>query len=752
LAIDQITERYKILEKLGEGGMGIVYRGRDIRLDRDVALKVLLPTSANDSEARERLLHEARTASRLNHPHICGVYDADAMGEQIYVAMELIEGRSLKELSNGAPLPIPTVIRYGTQVASGLAHAHEHGVIHRDLKCANVIVTPDGRAKIVDFGLAVRRVDEVSGKTTSSLSVDRSGEIAGTLPYLSPELLRGEPADERSDIWALGVIVYELATGQLPFRGATTFELSSIILCGVPEAFPPTVPVALRTVIYRCLAKEPAERYQTAGAIAQALESLDAARLDSVRRPEKRRKRRGRICSLAVLPLHNLSADPDQEYFADGMTEALITELAQIRALKVISRTSTMQYKSTKLRMDLIAQELGVDAVIEGSVIRSGNRVRITAQLVDSASDKHLWAESYDRELSEVLALQSEVARTIAAQIRVKLTPREREHFKRSRKVMTEVYESYLKGRYHFNKWTVESVKKGIEHFQQALQLDPDYAPAYAGIADCNNTLQFLGLPPSEVGLKALKAATRAVALDPSLAAAHAALGSVKFFHEWNWSEAESEFRRAIELDPGSPDAHQAYAYLLTALGRHDKAIAEIERAHELDPMALAANVNIGWRYYFARDYDKAISRLREALELDSNFGNAFWCLGLCYMQKQNFAEGILYLKRAVMLYSSNPQPKGSLGHAYGLAGKPGKAQKIVDELLTRAKMEYVSAWAIAVIYIGMGETDSAMEWLEKAYQDRNASLVWLKVNPEFDPIRSDPRFKDLLARLKLSE
>jgi tetratricopeptide (TPR) repeat protein len=252
--------------------------------------------------------------------------------------------------------------------------------------------------------------------------------------------------------------------------------------------------------------------------------------------------------------------------------------------------------------------------------------------------------------------------------------------------------------------------------------------------------------------LKALKAATRAVALDPSLAAAHAALGSVKFFHEWNWSGAESEFQRAIELDPGSPDAHQAYAYLLTALGRHDKAIAEIERAHELDPMALAANVNIGWRYYFARDYDKAISRLREALELDSNFGNAFWCLGLCYMQKQNFAEGILYLKRAVMLYSNNPQPKGSLGHAYGLAGKPGKAQKIVDELLTRAKTEYVSAWAIAVIYIGMGETDSAMEWLEKAYQDRNASLVWLKVNPEFDPIRSDPRFKDLLARLKLSE
>jgi len=295
-------------------------------------------------------------------------------------------------------------------------------------------------------------------------------------------------------------------------------------------------------------------------------------------------------------------------------------------------------------------------------------------------------------------------------------------------------------------------VKKGIEHFQQALQLDPDYAPAYAGIADCNNALQFLGLPPSEVGLKALKAATRAVALDPSLAAAHAALGSVKFFHEWDWAGAESEFQRAIELDPCSPDAHQGYAYLLTALGRHDKAIAEIERAHELDPMALAVNVNFGWRYYFARDYDKAISRLREALELDSNFGNAFWCMGLCYTQKRNFAEGILYLERAVMLYSSNPQPKGSLGHAYGQAGKPGKAQKIVDELLTLAKTEYVSAWAIAVIYIGMDEKDRAMEWLEKAYQDRNASLVWLKVNPEFGPIRSDPRFKNLLARLNLSE
>ena len=750
---DQIAERYKILEKLGEGGMGVVYRARDARLDREVALKVLSPASANDPEARERLLHEARTASRLNHPHICGVYDAGAMGEQIYVAMELVEGRSLKELSNGGPLEVASVIRYGIQVAAGLAHAHEHGVIHHDLKSANVIVSSDGRAKIVDFGFAVRRADEVAENTQSQLSLDRSGAIAGTLPYMAPELLRGQAADERSDIWALGVILYELATGHQPFRGGTTFELSSTILCGVPEAFPPTVPPGLRSVTHRCLSKEPGERYQKAADVAKALESLDGEGMGTAKRPAKRGKGRGgRIRSLAVLPLHNLSPDPEQEYFADGMTEALITELARIHALKVISRTSTMQYKSVKMRMDLIAQELGVDAVIEGSVIRVGDRVRITAQLVHAATDKHLWAESYDRELSEVLTLQSEVARAIAGQIRVKLSPGEREHFKRPRKVMTEVYESYLKGRFHFNKWTVEAVKKGIEYFQQALQLDPDYAPAYAGIADCYNSLQFLGLPSSEVGPKALKAAIRAVALDPMLAAAHAALGAVKFFHDWDWTGAESELQRAIELDPGSPDAHQGYAYLLTALARHEKAIAEIERAHELDPMALATNVNLGWRYYFARDYDKSISRLRETLELDSNFGNAFWCMGICYVQKKNFAEGILYLKRAVMLYSGNPQPKGSLGHAYALAGKTAKAQKIVDELLALAKTTYVSAWAIAVIYIGMGEKDRAMEWLEKAYQDRNASLVWLKVNPEFDPIRSDARFKDLLARLNLAE
>lgn len=750
---DQIADRYKILEKLGEGGIGVVYRARDERLDRDVALKVLSAASANDPEARERLLHEARTASRLNHPHICGVYDAGAMGDQIYVAMELVAGRSLKELSNGAPLPIASVIQYGDQVATGLAHAHEHGVIHHDLKSANVIISADGRAKIVDFGFAVRRTDEVSETTQSQLSLDRSGAIAGTLPYMSPELLKGQPADERSDIWALGVVLYELATGRQPFQGITTFELSSVILCGVPEAFPPTVPPGLRTIIHRCLAKESGERFQSAAEVAKALKSLDADGMDSARRPAKRGKgKSGRIRSIAVLPLHNLSPDPEQEYFADGMTEALITELARIRALKVISRTSTMQYKSVKMRMDLIAQELGVDGVIEGSVIRAGDRVRITAQLVHAATDKHIWAESYDRELSEVLSLQSEVARTIAGQIRVKLTAGEREHFKRPRKVMAEVYECYLKGRFHFNKWTVEAVKKGIEHFQQALQLDPDYAPAYAGIADCYNALQFLGLPSSEVGPKALKAAVRAVALDPTLAAAHAALGSVKFFHDWDWAGAEREFQRAIELDPGSADAHQGYAYLLTALGRHEKAIAEIERAHELDPMALSENVNLGWRYYFARDFDKAILRLRETLELDSNFGNAFWCMGLCYVQKKNFAEGILYLKRAVMLYSGNPQPKGSLGHAYGLAGKNAKAQKIVDELVALAKTLYVSAWAVAIIYIGMGDKNRAMEWLEKAYQDRNASLVWLKVNPEFDPIRSDTRFEDLLQRMNLVE
>lgn len=751
LPLDPIAGRYRILEKLGEGGMGVVYRARDERLDRDVALKVLSPASANDPEARERLLHEARTASRLNHPHICGVYDAGEMGEQIYVAMELVQGRSLKELA-AAELPaLAETIRYAIQVATGLAHAHEHGVIHHDLKSANVIISADGRAKIVDFGFAVRRDDEVSENTQSQLSLDRPGAIAGTLPYMAPELLKGQPADERSDIWALGVVLYELTTGLQPFRGSTTFELSSVILCGVPEAFPATVPPGLRAIVHRCLAKDSSERFQSAAAVAAALDSLDAEGMDAAKRPAKRGKGRGgRIRSLAVLPLHNLSTDPEQEYFADGMTEALITELARIRALKVISRTSTMQYKATKKRMDLIAEELGVDAVIEGSVIRAGDRVRITAQLVHAATDKHLWAESYDRELSEVLGLQSEVARTIAEQIRVKLTPHEREQLKRPRKVMAEVYESYLKGRFHFNKWTVETVKKGIEYFQQALQLDPEYAPAYAGIADCYNSLQFLGLPSAEVGPKALKAAIRAVALDPNLAAAHAALGAVKFFHDWDWAGAEAEMQRAIELDPGSADAHQGYAYLLTALGRHERAIAEIERAHELDPMALATNVNLGWRHYFARDYDRAIARLREALELDSNFGNAFWCMGICTVQKKNFAEGILYLKRAVMLYSGNAQPKGSLGHAYGLAGKPAKAQRLVDELVALAKTEYVSAWAIAVIYIGMGEKDRAFEWLEKAFEDRNASLVWLKVNPEFDPVRGDARFGKLLVRLNL--
>jgi serine/threonine-protein kinase len=752
--VGQTLGHYRIVEKIGEGGMGVVYRTHDESLDRDVALKVLPASSFSDPAARARLLREARTASQLNHPNICTIHEVGEAEGQAYIAMEFVEGQPLNARLAAGPLPVEQVLRYALQLAEALAHAHEHGVVHRDLKSANVIITAEGRAKVLDFGLAKRmREEELDEATRSQASLTAPGTLVGTLGYMAPEQLCGQPADARSDIWALGVVLYEMAAGKLPFLGRTGFELSSAILREPPATLPAEVPAGLRAVIQRCLAKEPAQRYQRASEVRAALDAAQSgaaiappARQRAVA-PRKRRVSRKRVQSLAVLPLTNFSRDPEQEYFADGMTEALISDLAKLRALRIVSRTSAMRYKGTDKSLPEIAEELNVDAVVEGSVVRVGQRVRITAQLIHAATDTHLWAESYERDLQDVLLLQSEVARAIAREIQVAVTPEETRHLARVRRVNPQAYEACLKGRFHWYKFSREHLNTALEYFQLALEKDPNYALAYVGIADVWTSRADCGfVPPQEALLKAKAAAVKAIELDDSLAEAHMTLGNVKAF-AWDWAGAEREYQRAIELNLNSADVHLVYGDLLILTGRSEKAMAEMERARELDPLNFFMQCFLGWHLVYLRRYDDAIAQLRKTLKMEPNFSSAHLGLWGAFYQKRMEGEALAEAKAFFALLGDSETVE-ALERGYAEAGYLGAMKLAAEKLVARSKLTYVPGLRIARFYAHAGEKDRALEWLEKAYEGREPPLVHLNVGWDWDSLRSDPRFQDLLRRM----
>jgi serine/threonine-protein kinase len=786
----QTLSHYRILEKIGAGGMGEVYRAHDEQLDRDVALKLLPGSSFADPDARARLLREARTASRLNHPQVCTIYEVGEAEGQVYIAMEWIEGQALSELTPSTGLLVEKVLGYGLQIAEALAHAHERGIVHRDLKSANVVIKPEGRAKVLDFGLAKRLSEKelTEATTQSQVSLTQPGAVVGTLPYMAPEQLRGQPADARSDLWALGVMLYEMTAGHRPFQGQTGFELSSAILNQPPPSLPGKVPVQLRAVIERCLEKEPERRYQRGGEVRAALEAIQTgavapwvawrywlsrhralalvatsvallAVLVGLNVGRVRERLLGvappKIQSIAVLPLENLSRDPEQEYFVEGMHEALIAELSKIGALRVISRTSAMRYKHSDKPLPEIARELNVDALIEGSVLREGERVRVTAQLVMARPERHLWANSFDRELRGILVLQSEVARAIAKEIKAELAPQEQARLTTTRPVDPEAYEAYLKGRYYWNKVTEEGLKKGIRYFEQAIEKDPGYALAYAGLADCYTILGGTilgGLAPMEAMPKAKAAALKALEIDSTLAEAHASLAIVTWRYDWDWLASEKEFKRAIELNPGYPTARQWYGWYLYGLGRHDESIAQINEAQKHDPLSVWISSNVGFALYIARQYDRAIEQLGRTLEMEPNFVLGHFFLGLTYEQKALFAEAVSEFQKAVSLSGGSPVYIAATGHAYAVSGKRVEAQSLLDELNKLAKRRYVPAYEIAAIYTGLGKRDQAFAWLEKAYEERAGWMVYLKVDPRLDSLRSDPRFQALLRRMNFRE
>jgi eukaryotic-like serine/threonine-protein kinase len=816
----QTISHFRILSLLGKGGMGEVWLGEDIDLHRKVAVKLLINELTTDAERMRRFEREARAASALNHPNIITIYEIGQEDEQRFIVTEFVDGETLRQRISGTPIELRWALDAAMQVASALSVAHEAGIIHRDIKPENIMVRPDGLVKVLDFGLAklATQQPETSIDPACAITISTTpGTVMGTVRYMSPEQARGLDVDARTDIFSMGVVLYEMITGQAPFEGATASDVIAAILKTEP---PPLdhcrleAPSELGQIINKTLSKDRAQRYQTIKelhldlkALKQRLETEDkseAAQAQGVKtggreenadfasftQPPKRQATAKRamprsrvilkfllpaialtalvfygllvrekrpalaspITSLVVLPLENLSGDLAQEYFVDGITDALTGELAKVGALHVISRTSAMHYKGTKKALPEIARELKVDAAVCGSVVRSGGRVRVRAQLIHAATDGHLWAETYERDLRDVLSLQSEIASAIARQIQVRITSAEQARLASVRPVNRKALDDYLQGRYHKNKMTKEHLHQAIEYFQNAIGEDPTYAPAYVGLAECYNALSTVmvgGLQPTVARIRAAEAAQKALAIDSELAAAHAALAYVKHYN-WEWAEAEREFKRAIDLNANYAIARANLALYLSTRGRVEEALAEVSQARQIDPLSLPIRWTAGLILYEGRRYDEAIEHFRRMIEIAPDFHHAYWTLGYTYLANGMVDEAIAITEIGTRLSKRDQSLLTALGRTYGLTGRRPEAHKVLHELAELAKREYVPPAAFVDIHLGLGNKDQAFAWLEKAHQERSNYIAHLKVLPEVDPLRSDPRFDEMLRRIGL--
>ncbi len=746
--IGKNLSHYRIVEQIASGGMGIVHRAHDERLNRDVAVKVLPAGALSDHASRERFRREALALSSLNHPHIATIYDLDRQDGVDFLVMEYIPGQTVAQKIAGGPSAEGEAASIGCQIAEALEEAHERGVVHGDLKSQNVMVTPKGWVKVLDFGLAKLRGALLERQETETVGGQEM--VAGTLPYMAPEqLLRGE-IDPRSDLYSLGVVLYQMGTGSLPFEERLPAALVEAI-CHRPPVSPrdlrPDLSRQFESIVLRLLLKDPARRYQTARDVMEDLRKVCSSGPASFAREDSERVTSGRrIESIAVLPLENLSRDPEQDYFADGMTEALIACLAKIGALRVISRTSVMRYKGARGPLPEIARALDVDAIIEGSVLRSGNRVRITALLVEAAKDRHLWAETYERDMDDILGLQSEVAQAIAGEIRVKVTPQEEARLARPRAVDPEAYQAYLKGRYHWEKRSEEGLRRALVFFREAIDRDPTYALAYVGLADYYIALGNYSLEGSHQSFSRAKAfALKALELDPASAEAYTSLGSVRGSYEWDRTGAERDFQRAIALNTNYATAHHWYADHLVSLARFDEGFEHIARAQSLDPLSLVISADVAGYLFYARRYDEAVAQIRKTLDLDPGFAPAYRQLGGIQEQMGLYAEAVEAFEKTRELTGGAVYSLTALAHAHARSGNREEATRILRQLEDISKKRFVSCYAVAAVYVAMGDADRAFEWLRRAVRDRDRALIWLKVGPRFDPLRSDPRFQDLL-------
>jgi eukaryotic-like serine/threonine-protein kinase len=741
LARDTLIGHYRIIERIGAGGMGEVYLAEDTKLDRKVALKFLPSHLCQNADCRARFKREAQAAAKLGHSNIVAVYEVGEHHGRPFFAMELVEGRSLDKIIAGDQLSENQIVELALGICNGLRKAHESGVIHRDIKPSNIIVDCDNVPRVLDFGLAAVR---------DSDSITHTAATMGTVGYMSPEQVAGRSADARSDLFSLGVVLYEMAAGSNPFRRDNQAATLKAICDDRPGPIVhrgTDISPGLERIITKLLEKKPEFRYQSAAEVAGELRVLAIPATDS-----EMKSLPG--LSIAVLPFANLTPDPDQEYFCDGMTEEIINALSHVEGLQVVARTSALSFKGQAVDIREIGRRLGVRAVLEGSVRRSANRLRISTQLVDVASGYHMWSEKYDRDFQDVFAIQDEISLAVVDNLKVRLQAGEKARLVKRYTEDSAAYTLYLKGRFFWNKRTEDGTRRAISLFEQAFHADTGFAPAYAGLADCYLMLGYYDvLPPKEAFPTARAAAEKAIGLDHLLGEAHTSLASVKLYYDWDWPGAEMEFKKGIELNPGYSIAYQWYAEYLAFMGKFEEAIAMGKRSMELDPLSPIIASNLAGFYWIAGQYDTAIEEYRKALEMDSNLAVARIYLGLTYAATERYDEAISELQKGIALSGGENSPhQGILAAIYGVAGRRERGEQLLDRVIALSKDKYISPCQIATTYLGLGEKELALDWLDRAYAERDHWIVSVKVNPMVSGLRTDARFTQLLGRMGFPE
>jgi len=779
--IGQTLGHYKILDKLGAGGMGVVYRAYDSKLERTVAIKLVGESLSGEPTARERLLREARSAAGLNHPHICTIHEVGEANGQVYVVMEHVEGRPLSALWSESRAT-ENVVRYGVQIADALAHAHQNGIVHRDLKTGNVVVTPDGRVKVLDFGLAKRlpaeNLSEQQTRPTDSLTA--LGQVVGTPHYLAPEVLRGKAADARTDIWALGVLLYELATGQLPFQGKTRFEVTNAILSEASRPWPAGVPAGLQAVVGHCLSKEPAERYQSASEVRAALEAVQSGSVpppSTARSGQKGWKvaaaaallaslvawgayrwwqsRIPGIASIAVLPFTNVGGNPDDEYLSDGVAESVIGSLSGLRGLKVIAFSSVTSYKGRDIDTRQVGGALGVEALVTGRVEQRGDVVSINAVLVRVADGRELWGQRFAGTTHGLVSLQNDLAGEIVGHLRRESTGEERKRASDRGTDDSEAYQLYLKGLYYQQKESSpEDYRKALGYYQQAIDKDPNYARAYAGLADLYGSMAFSGnMPTGEAHEKARAAVDKAAALDDSDSVVQLSRAVFSWGFDWDWAQAEQSCRRAMELNPNDAGAYFFCGQCSRSLGRFEEAILWMKKSEELSPLSVDWSRGLAATYYWARRYDEAIAQARKTLALAAQDPLTHDLLADVYAHKGLEKEAVAEQQKGPML-GGDPEGAEAFGQDFESFGYERAMRQLnlgmLSALNQQAQDGWVSPVRFAIIHAKLGDPDEAFVWLNKAFEERAPWLTNLKTDPAFDPLRSDPRFAALVKRVGL--
>jgi len=746
---------YEVVAPLGAGGMGEVYRSRDSRLGREVAVKVLPESSRQDPEARARFRREALALSRLNHPNIEMVLDLGEEHVGDYLVLEFVPGETLAARLARGRVPEREAAEIGAQAADALAEAHDRGVLHRDLKPGNIMITPQGRVKVLDFGLA--KLASTPSDETGSMDLTHAGAALGTVAYMAPEQLLGQAIDARTDLYALGVVLYELTTAQRPFHGAITTALANEILHGrvvAPRTHEPGLSSRAEAVILRAIERERAGRYQTAGEMAGELRRLAAGDVgpagDSGATALTTTTPVRRVTAIAVLPLENLSGDPSQEFFSDGMTEELISCLAQVRALRITSRHSVMRYKGQHRTVSEIARELNVDAVVEGSVRRAGDRVRITAQLIDAVTERHLWARSYERDMKEVLTLQGEVASAIVEEIQVSVTPQEETRLRGVRTVDPHAYEAYLKGRYLIEQRSEVNLQAGLESLDEAVRLDPSLELAHVGVADAYNLMGFMtAIAPRETFPKAQAAARRALELNPTSGEAYTSLAYTTLWFDWNLEEGERLFRRAIDLNPRYSQAHLWMSNVLLIQERFAESEHEAQMAWILDPHSNIAIASVGWYPYWQGKFEAAYRALRESVSLIPNFGPAHYWLALACARTGRDAEAKAAVDRCFETLGRTPMVLAACATAHALAGRASEARAVLDELESLRTRRFVGSYYLAQVRVALGDHEAGLTALEAAFEERVHWLAAIRIDPSLAALHGEPRFEALVARVK---